>query len=98
MSRKHLDHSDQPIGPEKVDRPDVGPQWIPTDALQAAFPTAFRERQKAKEAAIKLETGQKYVPKPKPKHIEFGNDDCGEDLSSIAWVDAIECPYDHGAP
>eukprot|EP00975_Prorocentrum_lima_P063553 12892222-Prorocentrum_lima.AAC.1 len=37
----------------------------------------------------------KYVPKSKPKHIEFGEDDCGEDLSSIAWVDTVECPYDH---
>eukprot|EP00975_Prorocentrum_lima_P061166 12823034-Prorocentrum_lima.AAC.1 len=36
--------------------------------------------------------------KSKPKHIELGNDDCGEDLSSIAWVDAIKCTYDHGAP
>eukprot|EP00975_Prorocentrum_lima_P063653 12892798-Prorocentrum_lima.AAC.1 len=39
-------------------------------------------RQKAKEAAVKVEAGEKYVLKSKPKHIEFGDDDCGEDLSS----------------
>eukprot|EP00975_Prorocentrum_lima_P001583 342190-Prorocentrum_lima.AAC.1 len=66
MTRKHPDHSDQEIGPEKAERPNVEPRWIPTDALQAAFPTASRERQKAKEAAFKQETGQKYVPKSKP--------------------------------
>eukprot|EP00975_Prorocentrum_lima_P059228 12418183-Prorocentrum_lima.AAC.1 len=55
-------------------------------------------RQKAKEEAIKLEIGEKYIPKSKPKHIEFGNDDCGEDLSSIAWVTDITCPFDVGAP
>eukprot|EP00975_Prorocentrum_lima_P021825 4597794-Prorocentrum_lima.AAC.1 len=55
-------------------------------------------RQKAKEAAIKLETGKKDVPKSKPKHIEFGDDDCGEDYTSIAWVDTVSCPFDHGAP
>eukprot|EP00975_Prorocentrum_lima_P047125 9853979-Prorocentrum_lima.AAC.1 len=30
--------------------------------------------------------------------MEFGDDDCGEDLSSIAWVADITCPFDFGAP
>eukprot|EP00975_Prorocentrum_lima_P044412 9308005-Prorocentrum_lima.AAC.1 len=55
-------------------------------------------RQKAKEAAIKLGTAEKYVPKSKPKHIEFGDDNGGEDLSSIAWVADITWPFDFGAP
>eukprot|EP00975_Prorocentrum_lima_P021264 4477643-Prorocentrum_lima.AAC.1 len=54
--------------------------------------------QKAKQEAVKLETGEKYKPKTKPKNIEFGNDDCGEDLSSIAWVEDISCPFYFGAP
>eukprot|EP00975_Prorocentrum_lima_P013880 2948964-Prorocentrum_lima.AAC.1 len=44
MPREHPDHSDQPIGPEKVERPDAEPCWVPADALQAAFPTASRAR------------------------------------------------------
>eukprot|EP00975_Prorocentrum_lima_P044615 9349061-Prorocentrum_lima.AAC.1 len=52
-------HVDQPIEPEKVERPEAEPCWTPTDTLQAAFPTASRMRDKAKEAAVKLETGEK---------------------------------------
>eukprot|EP00975_Prorocentrum_lima_P007141 1533551-Prorocentrum_lima.AAC.1 len=29
---------------------------------------------------------------------ELSNDDCGEDLPSIAWVADIACPFDFGAP
>eukprot|EP00975_Prorocentrum_lima_P050653 10607603-Prorocentrum_lima.AAC.1 len=54
-------------------------------------------RQKAKEEAIKLEIGDQYKHKSKPKHIEHGNHDCGEDLSSIARVADITCPFDFGA-
>eukprot|EP00975_Prorocentrum_lima_P066330 12908633-Prorocentrum_lima.AAC.1 len=66
MTRKDPDHFDQQIGPEKVERPGAKPRWIPTDTLQAAFPTDSRMRQKAKEAVIELETGKKHVPKSKP--------------------------------
>eukprot|EP00975_Prorocentrum_lima_P070696 12933609-Prorocentrum_lima.AAC.1 len=55
-------------------------------------------RQKAKQEAVKLEIGEKYKPKTKPENIEFGNDDCGEDVSCIAWVEDISCPCDFGAP
>eukprot|EP00975_Prorocentrum_lima_P004246 921848-Prorocentrum_lima.AAC.1 len=34
------------------------PCWIPEDALQAAFPTEQRMRQKAKEEVVKLEIGE----------------------------------------
>eukprot|EP00975_Prorocentrum_lima_P070645 12933304-Prorocentrum_lima.AAC.1 len=47
---------------------------------------------KAKAKAVKLEAGEKYKPISKPKHIEFGDDDCGEDFSSIAWIENITCP------
>eukprot|EP00975_Prorocentrum_lima_P035251 7406575-Prorocentrum_lima.AAC.1 len=59
MTRRPVD---QPIEPEKVERPDAEPCCIPTDTLKAAFPTASRMRQKAKEAAVKLNIGEKYVP------------------------------------
>eukprot|EP00975_Prorocentrum_lima_P027046 5688804-Prorocentrum_lima.AAC.1 len=55
-------------------------------------------QQKATHEAIKSDTGEKHKPNTKPKHIEFGNDDCGEDLLSIAWVTDITCPFDFGAP
>eukprot|EP00975_Prorocentrum_lima_P062809 12887720-Prorocentrum_lima.AAC.1 len=55
-------------------------------------------RPKEKQEAVKLETGEKYKPKTKPKNIEFGNDDCGQDVPSIAWVEDISCPFDFGAP
>eukprot|EP00975_Prorocentrum_lima_P031755 6668362-Prorocentrum_lima.AAC.1 len=55
--------------------------------LRTLYKPHFQQRReyKAKEEAVKLETGEKYKPKSKPKHIAFGDDDCGEDLSSIAW-------------
>eukprot|EP00975_Prorocentrum_lima_P038727 8133855-Prorocentrum_lima.AAC.1 len=55
-------------------------------------------RHRAKEEAIKLQIGEKYKPKSKPKQLEFGDDDCGEDRSSIAWVADIIWPFDFGAP
>eukprot|EP00975_Prorocentrum_lima_P032935 6916255-Prorocentrum_lima.AAC.1 len=55
-------------------------------------------RQPATHETIKLETGEKHKPETKPKDIEVGDDDCGEDLSSIAWVADISCPFDVGAP
>eukprot|EP00975_Prorocentrum_lima_P037777 7946926-Prorocentrum_lima.AAC.1 len=61
------------------------PRWIPEKELQSAFPTEQRMRQKATQEAVKLNTGEKYKPKTKPKNIEFGNDGCGEDLPSIDW-------------
>eukprot|EP00975_Prorocentrum_lima_P021703 4571547-Prorocentrum_lima.AAC.1 len=66
MTRRPVD---QPIEPEKVGRPEAESCWIPTDALKAAFPTASRMRQRAKEAVVKLEIGEKYVPMSKPKQI-----------------------------
>eukprot|EP00975_Prorocentrum_lima_P044044 9236180-Prorocentrum_lima.AAC.1 len=60
------------------------PRWIPEIEVQPAFPTAQRMRQKANQEAVTLETVEQYKPTTKPKNIEFGNDDCGEDVSSIA--------------
>eukprot|EP00975_Prorocentrum_lima_P063381 12891153-Prorocentrum_lima.AAC.1 len=88
MTRVDPDPTEQQTGLNTVKSPGNQPQWIAADALQAAFPTDSRMRQKAKEAVIKLETGKKHVPKSKPKYIEVGDDDCGEDFTSIAWVDA----------
>eukprot|EP00975_Prorocentrum_lima_P031190 6548214-Prorocentrum_lima.AAC.1 len=66
MTRKDPDPSEQQAGLKNVKEPGDEPQWIAADTLQAAFPTDSRMRQKAKEAAIKLETGKKHVPKSKP--------------------------------
>eukprot|EP00975_Prorocentrum_lima_P037747 7940450-Prorocentrum_lima.AAC.1 len=60
-------------------------------------------RQEATHEAVKLESDEKHMPenKPtdtKPKDIGFGNDDRGEDMPSIAWVEEIPCPFDLGAP
>ena len=48
-----------------------------------AFPTEARMKQKAKEKLHKELTGEKHQPKKKPKKIQFGDDDCGENFSSI---------------
>eukprot|EP00975_Prorocentrum_lima_P040877 8586744-Prorocentrum_lima.AAC.1 len=69
MTRKDPDPTEQQAGLEDAKAPESEPHWIAADALQAAFPTDSRMRQKAKEAAIKLETGKKHIPKSKPKHI-----------------------------
>eukprot|EP00975_Prorocentrum_lima_P012280 2604672-Prorocentrum_lima.AAC.1 len=55
-------------------------------------------RPKAKHEAIQWDVGGKHKPKTKPKDIEFGDDDWGEDLSYIAWATDIICPFDVGAP
>eukprot|EP00975_Prorocentrum_lima_P057573 12072386-Prorocentrum_lima.AAC.1 len=60
MTRKDPGPSEQQAGTKNVKEPGNEPQWIATDTLQAAFPTDSRMRQKAKEAAIKLETGKKH--------------------------------------
>eukprot|EP00975_Prorocentrum_lima_P064452 12897658-Prorocentrum_lima.AAC.1 len=55
-------------------------------------------RQEAEHEAVKLELGEKHKPKTKPEDIKFGDDDCGEDMSSIAWVEELPCPCYVGAP
>ena len=49
----------------------------------AAYPTEARMRQKEKEKQYKLLTGEKHKPKNRKKTIQPGNDDCGEDISSL---------------
>eukprot|EP00975_Prorocentrum_lima_P028173 5922436-Prorocentrum_lima.AAC.1 len=51
--------------------------------------TRTENETESEEEAVNLETGEKYKPKTKPKNIEFGSDDCWEDMSSIAWVEDI---------
>ena len=50
------------------------------DSIHPAFPTAAKERQKVRLKAQK-ELGIK--PKKKPKIVEAGSDDLGEDLSGL---------------
>eukprot|EP00975_Prorocentrum_lima_P070393 12931743-Prorocentrum_lima.AAC.1 len=73
MSRRYIDQP--PIQPGPVERAEPEPRWIPESELRSTFPTGQRIRQYAKEEAVKLEVGEKYKPKTKPKHIEFGDDD-----------------------
>ena len=63
---------------EKSDRDELEPS-----APQELYPTESRVKQKEKEKAYKEKTGEKYVPKKRPVVIHPGNDDCGEDDSSI---------------
>ena len=51
--------------------------------LHKLFPTEARIKQKAKEKRIKEETGEKHQPQKRKKTIHPGNDDCGEDFSSL---------------
>ena len=53
------------------------------DPNHELYPTESRVKQKEKEKAHKEQTGEKYVPKKRPVVIQPGDDDCGEDDSSI---------------
>ena len=53
------------------------------DTLHELYPTESRVKQKEKEKAYTEQTGEKYVPKKRSVLIQPGDDDCGEDDSSI---------------
>ena len=52
-----------------------------------SFPTESRMKQKEKHKQHKVATGEKFIPKKKPKIIGLGHDDCGEDEQSITFID-----------
>eukprot|EP00975_Prorocentrum_lima_P029058 6103531-Prorocentrum_lima.AAC.1 len=60
MTRKDPDPVERQADFEDDKAQRSEPLWVVADALQAAFPTDSRMRHKAKEAAIKLETGKKH--------------------------------------
>lgn len=49
----------------------------------ASFPTDARERDKIRRKDEEARTGVKHKPKPKPRTVEDGHDDCGDDLTGI---------------
>ncbi len=63
---------------------------LPTESTETAFPTESRMKQKVRLKEMK-EKGEK--PKKKKIYTEPGNDDCGDDLSSLG-KDIIYLSYD----
>jgi hypothetical protein len=67
-------------------------------ATEIALPSESRIAQKAKEKALK-EQGIEIIKKKRPVTVEFGDDDMGEDITSIAeYVDMPMCYFDLGIP
>ena len=49
-------------------------------------------KQKEKHKLHRESTGEKFIPKKKPKKIGIGYDDCGEDDQSITFSDEHTTP------
>ena len=76
--------------------PEILPERPPTQEPEPTYPTESRMRQKAKERELKA-AGKEVVKKTKPKVIEPGTDDCGEDHTPIMFIDSLlEMFYDQG--
>lgn len=59
------------------------------EALATAFPTGQRNQEKARRAARK-EAGEEHVVRKRPQEVEQHFDDCGEDMTQLAYLDDIE--------
>ena len=70
---------------KQTNRDEIRPERgeIEQGSQESVYPTEARMRQKEKEKQHKLLTGEKHKPKSRKKVIQPGNDDCGEDISSL---------------